>query len=385
MACGCVCLHADLQQFKATTALQGVALFFIAQFVVSQFIGKAGKQNADTPGAGATIPAYGERPPLSSVDQYNQIPQNIAPIWPMNSTIDMNIYVSPSVAMPPLDSVDPESLVVEEKGFTIGDYKENREIDTSFAVPKEAQSGDTLWAHFYVALQGYSLDPTVKNYDVAKAYHFSRPLNHMLPKKKVKKTKNLLAASDEGEEVAEEVKAATFASYYHPNFTLSVIPDSGVMNYPTMHASLRQYLVLEGTGARDASGQHSWYYPVMYPNTFWQLRDQMTELNNTVTRLPLHLKFNNLANWKFSLYATIDDSVKQTQRNAATSTGPMPAAGDGSEFEEFKRVLVDTNIYLLSTTAFVSILHMIFEALAFKSDIVSVVFSFHKVSGLTFS
>ena len=47
----------------------------------------------------------------------------------------------------------------------------------------------------------------------------------------------------------------------------------------------------------------------------------------------------------------------------------MPAGGDGSEFEEFKRVLVDTNIYLLSTTAIVSVLHMIFEMLAFKSDI----------------
>ena len=49
----------------------------------------------------------------------------------------------------------------------------------------------------------------------------------------------------------------------------------------------------------------------------------------------------------------------------------MPAAGDGSEFEEFKRVLMDTNVYLLGTTAIVSVLHMIFEMLAFKSDIVS--------------
>lgn len=37
--------------------------------------------------------------------------------------------------------------------------------------------------------------------------------------------------------------------------------------------------------------------------------------------------------------------------------------------EEFKRVLMDTNIYLLSTTFIVSILHSIFEMLAFKSDI----------------
>jgi len=43
--------------------------------------------------------------------------------------------------------------------------------------------------------------------------------------------------------------------------------------------------------------------------------------------------------------------------------------GDGSEMEMFKEILLDTNIYLLSTTFFVSILHMIFEGLAFKNDI----------------
>jgi hypothetical protein len=34
-----------------------------------------------------------------------------------------------------------------------------------------------------------------------------------------------------------------------------------------------------------------------------------------------------------------------------------------------KEVLLDTNVYLLGTTVVVSIFHMIFEMLAFKSDI----------------
>ncbi|KAL8799323.1 MAG: hypothetical protein Q9182_005967 [Xanthomendoza sp. 2 TL-2023] len=94
----------------------------------------------------------------------------------------------------------------------------------------------------------------------------------------------------------------------------------------------------------------------------------MTELNTTVKELPLHINLNNLANWKFSLYASIGEGAKQNQKQAA-SGGPMSAGGDGSEFEAFKRILLDTNIYLLGTTAIVSILHMIFEGLAFKSDI----------------
>lgn len=34
-----------------------------------------------------------------------------------------------------------------------------------------------------------------------------------------------------------------------------------------------------------------------------------------------------------------------------------------------KEVLLDTNIYLLATTVIVSVFHMLFELLAFKSDI----------------
>lgn len=49
--------------------------------------------------------------------------------------------------------------------------------------------------------------------------------------------------------------------------------------------------------------------------------------------------------------------------------GTTTGGGDGSEFEMVKEIMLDTNIYLLSTTVIVSILHMGFEMMAFKSDI----------------
>jgi hypothetical protein len=64
----------------------------------------------------------------------------------------------------------------------------------------------------------------------------------------------------------------------------------------------------------------------------------------------------------------MDDGMKQNQMQAASGTGPA-TGGDGTEFEKFKEILLDTNAYLLGTTFVVSILHMIFEALAFKNDI----------------
>ena len=292
----------------------------------------------------------------------------IAPIWPSNSSIDISIYVSPSIVMPSLKSASKDSLVVEEKAFNIGDSTENREIDTTFKVPQEVQNNGTLWAHFYVALRGWPLDPSAKGYDVSKAYHFFNPLNQILPKKKVAKTRKLVGASEEkDDEDVDAPSGRTFSSYYHPNFTMSFIPDSGTQSYVNMHPAVRNHVHLEETGARDPSGQNGWYYPILFVNTFWQLREHMTELNSTVKELPLHINLNNLANWKFTLYASIGEGMRQNQEKAAS--GSLPAGGDGSEFEQFKSILIDTNIYLLSTTAVVSVLHMIFEGLAFKSDI----------------
>lgn len=149
---------------------------------------------------------------------------------------------------------------------------------------------------------------------------------------------------------------------------MSFIPDSGVMNYPALHPAVRQYVQLESTGARDATGQNGWYYPILYVNTFWQLRKHLMPVNSTVTTLPINIDLNHLANWKFSMISSIDEGAKQTQRNAANGQA-APGGGDGSEFEMIKEVLLDTNIYLLGTTVVVSIFHMIFEMLAFKSDI----------------
>ena len=349
---------------------QAVLLFYVINFAVSHFFGNKAQ--------GPSIPTFESTKSTSGViEDYNPVPQAVAPIWPTNSSLDIKIYVSPSLAMPGLRHVPSSDLILDEQAFRLGDWKDKRAVDTTFAVPREVQQNSTLWAHIYVALHGRELDPAATEYDIRTAYHFFRPLNQFLAKKKVKKTKKLLGGDDQDDAPEEEEpKGTVYSSYYHPNFTMSFIPDSAMVIYPKVHPAVRQHMVLEATGARDESGQNGWYYPILFVNTFWQLRSHMTELNTTVKTLPLHVDLNNLNNWKFNLYASMDEGIKQNQRKAVEG-GPLPSGGDGSEYEEFKRIIVDTNIYLLSTTVVVSILHMIFEMLAFKSDVVCIPYRFH--------
>ncbi len=322
-------------------------------------------------GADAPIPYWEHRPrQLDHGVQVSPLPWNIAPMWPVGTELDILMYISPSLAMPALSAMPKESLLVEERKFGYGDFKENREVHTEFKVPVEVQKNATLFAHFYVGHTGSILDPMQRGYDFEKAYHIIRPLSQYLPKKKVVKTRNLLSDMPERDQETEEEKKAPkiIGSYYHSNFTISLIPDAGILSFPNMHPGPRKFVQLDISNSRDATGQHGWYYPIVFTNTFWQLKKHMVELNETVTTLPLNVKLNNLAHWKYNIFASVDENLHANAKAAAAGQ-PVAGGGDGSEMEMFKEILIDSNSYLLAITAVVSVFHMVFEMLAFKNDV----------------
>lgn len=351
-----------------SSIVRSVGIFFVVQFAIKQFTGgSTPASNSATPGAPGN---FAERPDVSSIANYSHIPVNLVPIWADDSALDVRVYVSPLLQVAKLSSLPADSLVISEDNFKIGDYKYSREFHTTITLPPQVQNNGSLYAHIFASLHGHEFDPSAAKYDPASAAHYVKQLNHYLPKKKVRKQRNLLDKTEEVEAEPEDTKGPSVANYWHSNFTLAVVPGTGVINWRSMHPGLRKNILVEPTGARDESGANGWYYPVFFLNTFWQLRSHMTELNETVKSVPLNINFYNMANWKYSILASMDEGMKQQQSAAAFGTSnPNPAGGDGSEFEKFKEILLDSNPYLLGTTFIVSILHMIFEGLAFKNDI----------------
>lgn len=352
-------------QAKARQAVQLFGIWMLMQLVMKQVLPQ---KDAPNQTAGSAEYSPGQAGDVGT--SYSHIPQMISPIWPSNVSLDINMYISPSVVMPSHKNMPADSLILQERDFGFGNWKDTRDISITFDVPTQVQQNGTLWGHFYVALAGSQLDPTEPDYDPTKAYRVTRPLTQYLARKKVRKAHNLLTGKNETEieDDHPELLGPTVGSFYHPNFTLSFIPDSGTPTYPSMHPAMRQYVQLEATGARDSTGQHGWYYPILFVNTFWQLRSQMTVLNDTVKTLPMHLHMNNLANWKFSTMSSLDEGMKETARKIANGES-TPGGGDGSELELIKETLLDTSVWLLGTTAVVSLLHMVTEMLAFKSDV----------------
>ncbi|KAI2470294.1 cleft lip and palate transmembrane 1 [Annulohypoxylon bovei var. microspora] len=361
--------------------VQGLAIWFGMQLLMKQFTGGNNAQTATTkdtsgnvvqvPANTGDIPAYQLRP--SSLDEgavWSPIPQRLAPMWPTDSSLDIIVTLSSSFVPVKISSVPEEYVALSEKGFKLGNSTDTRVAETTFNVPSSVQKNGTLWGHFYVGLAGSNLDPKEPGFDPATAFHFVYPLTQYIPKKKESKTRNLLEdkLEVEGEEPVDASTGPIIANYYHPNTSLAFVPDTGILSYTQLQPAARQFVHPELTGARDGSGQNSWYYPVLYVNTFWQMKSHMTLLNETVKTLPLRLDLSNMKNWKFNILASVDFNSKQQAIQAAYG-GPIAGGGDGSEIEMVKEMFLDTNPYLLGVTAVVSIAHLFLEMLAFGSDI----------------
>ncbi|KAI0598073.1 cleft lip and palate transmembrane protein 1-domain-containing protein [Biscogniauxia sp. FL1348] len=361
--------------------IQGVLIWVGMQMLMKQITGGNKPQTAtvkdasgnvvQTPANTGDIPPYQLRPAqLDEGAVYNAIPQRLAPMWPTDSSVDIVVTISPSFFPDKLSSVPEEFVAMREKGFKLGNSSDTRVAETTFNVPPSVQNNGTLWGHFYVGLAGANLDPMEPGFDIASAFYFAYPLTQYVPKKKERKTRNLLEGKVEEEEEDAEghQPGPIIASYYHPNTSLAFVPDMGIISYPQTHPAIRQFVHLEPMAARDGTGQNSWYYPVLFVNSFWQMKSHMILLNDTVKSLPMRLDLRNMKNWQFNLLASIDFNSKQQARQAAFG-GSVPGGGDGSEIELVKEIFLDTNPYLLGVTAVVSVAHLLLELLAFGSDI----------------
>ncbi|RPA78399.1 cleft lip and palate transmembrane 1 [Ascobolus immersus RN42] len=361
------------------SAIHGILIFFAIQYAAG-LLGltgdkKAAPQPFDAASSPDSLPKVTTNPDGTVSEpayQHHDVPVSVFPMWPIESTpLDIAVYLSESFILPPLDSDEGRKMqVFEEKNFDVGTGKDERLVSLEVPISQTVKRGGMLFAHVLVGKHGSVLDPSSARFRTQDSFRLIKPLVKFMPKKKVVKTKHLLGNKDEDKEVEEKVEEepvladekGQVAPYWYPNVTMQVVQNSGVVNYRQLPPPMRQYVVLDPTSARDASGANGWYYPIVFINEFWHLKTNYIEINNTVSTLPLNIDLSSIPWWKFQIYATMDESFKQQANNP---TG----ASTGGELEQFKQILMDTNIYLLATTFIVSILHMIFEGLAFKNDI----------------
>ncbi|KAF8529950.1 cleft lip and palate transmembrane protein 1-domain-containing protein [Gautieria morchelliformis] len=347
-------------------AQKALVIYFATQFVGQLFSSNAPSQPSAPPAVPGSPGADESTQVLNGETNAMSLPPvSATPAWPLGSKIELHFHLatSPFHRDVFLDRDKTESLPsFIWDNITLGDWSDDsRAMQYMVNIPAAVQTNKTsLFAHIFVVKDNASPDPASPNFNLQSVHHFPKLLTRYMPKVKVRKEKNLLTSEEEASKEEDEPQADVIVPYWHSNLTLTLVSDNPAIPYQKLPPVVSQYISLI-PNARDHTGTQGLYSPIIYPNDFWHLRSQLVEVNSTTPTLPLHVTFYPISYMKFQMYATLTSGFDEAAKGGAGAAS--------AELDEVKRMLVETNPFLLILTAVVSILHMVFEMLAFSSDV----------------
>ncbi|KAL0831271.1 hypothetical protein ABMA28_002116 [Loxostege sticticalis] len=277
------------------------------------------------------------------------------------TVLDMYCYISEKTF---LNNLDEGNLIWKHTGLVYGDWNGGPNNDGTFTYSTEIVASDSLknngsiYLHVYVVQSGMSPDPKNKE-DYAGPYvTYGKKMLNKYKKLRYQKTHNLLTGQTEKSE--EEIKKAEtmkeeIVSHWHPNLTINLVTDQTNWMQGSVPPPLDEFILFLPDGKQ--------YKPAVFLNDYWNMMRDYTPINKTTTNLKLELTFQPLSLFKWQLYTA------QAMRDKLSMFSALGAEEQDEEQDTVKELLLDTSPYLLGLTISVSILHSIFELLAFKNDI----------------
>ncbi|PWA56483.1 transmembrane CLPTM1 family protein [Artemisia annua] len=274
------------------------------------------------------------------------------------------------------DFGNEDALIWHESNIPYAVWKpeSTRTLSLKYHPSEALKHNGSLFAHVFFARSGFPVDPNDPEYQPLAAFALKHPVVTYLPKAKANKKKSLLGNSkgtNEDEAVSEGVEEpeadskddgpTEYISYWKPNITINLVDDftkytKGLFHLMFAH-NLNFLTCFADMNIEPTTGN---YYPTVFFNEFWLLRDKLIAINDTVKELDFHLEVAPISMTKWQLFMQIDQSFQIHRSYGSMLEG---------EADELKRVFVEGNPYLLGITMCVSLLHSVFDFLAFKNDI----------------
>jgi len=309
--------------------------------------------------------------------------------WGPRQLFELRVYVSERAEFDEFGS--SEALLWHERSLTYArdgseDLARNFTIRPSTHLLRNETS---FWLHVYLSKAGTSPDPSSPGYDllnVAAAHH---PLIKLVKRKVPKATRNLLTGSGDGAtsvddgatsvddgavidgakgssgdsgsstllpspDAEAEAGSNEIVPHWKPSVILSIVEDFTVYPPGRVPPQILPALTIDRARGR--------YLPAVFMNDFWCPAERLIALNESsaaaLAELPLELSFTvtNLMRWMLTT------QMQQSLEQQASMHGDVA-------MEEMRRMMTETSPWLLAVTAFVSVLHTVFDVLAFKNDI----------------
>ncbi|GMT05875.1 hypothetical protein PENTCL1PPCAC_28049 [Pristionchus entomophagus] len=278
-------------------------------------------------------------------------------MFDLGTNFDLYVYLSPLERR--FDGFDVEEPFWLRKGLTYGDWDSEETIARVIPTPNSLLKNNSLYLHVFVVRAGASPDPKNRAHVKRETMHTSKPMNKY-KKKFYKKTANLITGKSEQSEEDQkkaEVMTHEILNFYHPNMTINLVLDHTQWTKGAVPPPLDEAVHFDPAAVQ--------YQPILFLNTYWNLGSDYMPINETVKELNISFTYQPLSMFKFQLYAS------QQMKNKWSSMlgGDLMQDDSDDDQDALKQALIETNPILLGITVFVSLLHTVFEFLAFKNDI----------------
>ncbi|TPX32479.1 hypothetical protein SeMB42_g07611 [Synchytrium endobioticum] len=346
-------------------SFQGISRMLVMYMLVNALTSYFGPKPPPTQNIKVQNPYTGEEVIRPKVNAY-------VPAWGHGVALDLYVYLSEQEDFTAFSN--DSSLIWFQQNVLYGNTSEYRRHDTTYTPSENVKNNGSLYAHLYLAPHGTSPNPAAKNYNPEKTLEHHQLVTRFKKLKKEVAKKKLIGKSQTDEElqtmkklqqaetlfgddehdeeaVNKHLDDRPIVSYWWPNISIALCMDQTQLQV-NMPAHTMKNVKL--TPDRQK------YYPIFYMNEFWMLSDKLQPVNSSVETLDVALQFYHLPTFYYQMYMQFDESFKQQSQ--------MLGQPD-SETDEIKRMLLETNPYLMAVTVAVSLLHSLFDFLAFKNDI----------------
>lgn len=253
---------------------------------------------------------------------------------------DLYIYASEEILQ---STFKIENLVATLKSFEFGKGTKGIEFETKLKV---SARGAPLYLHLHLMRAGVHPDPLISPFDPLNGIYKRFPLlrNMKRPPKKVNLLENTTPLA------SEKSNNNDFVLYWYPDVTINLVNYDDMIDIKTIPPFSRKFIYADRIRKQ--------YYPIIYFNEFWELKNRRIPLlDDKNHEFPLKITFSTTSFMLFRIITHFDFVIKQQEN----------VYGEHNEFESIKKMLLETHPWLIVITVFISLLHSLFDFLAFKN------------------
>ncbi len=272
--------------------------------------------------------------------------------WMNGQTADLYVYISEE---PIQTRFDESQLALFHPNVVFGLPKGNEPFDKTINIniPPSHKYDAPIFGHVYLMKQGVHPDPVKSRFHQLNSSYRRIQMTGLKKELKDSNTsKNIDLETNDDSSSALRIK--DHRMFWYTELHIGLVNNSEPILSPASVPIHQRRLISTTLDGKQ-------YLPTLYLYEAWRLADKQIDFTSDLIStgtIPLRITFSSMGKTKFSVLANLAESFQVNQ-------SLFGIAAD--ETEKLKEMFFETNSYLLGITLAVSLLHTVFDFLAFKN------------------